>query len=135
MRSVTKMATMDKINNCLELTPDEAFLIWVENVICRNFTKRQIKILGFVFLFALHHKRLDCYIPTLISFEAAGVSRHKIKNEIEKLEELNVLSWDRERMTFRILSDTTKWKVDYTTNYSKDKITQISILNNPKILD
>lgn len=103
--------------------------LWVEHVIIRNFTKRQLKILGFIYLFAIHNENMDCYIPTLASFENVGIAKTKIRQEIEKLEKLNVVSWDRKNMTFTINVDTENWKVDFCENYKPGKIKQIYTLN------
>ncbi|MEP9408628.1 replication protein [Peribacillus frigoritolerans] len=102
-------------------------MFWTEQIVCRDFTKRQLKIFSFLMLFMVNNKRMECHIPTLISFEAAGISRHKIRYEIEKLEEVNVLSWDQANMIFKLNIDAGKWKVGCLKK--NERIKQILDLN------
>lgn len=103
--------------------------IWVQNIICRDITKRQFKILGLIHLLCIHNKRMECRIPTLTSFEVTGVSRHKIRSEIEKLEKINIVSWDREKMIFKINVDIDTWKVPFSETYKPSKLETLFTLN------
>lgn len=107
----------------------ETLTIWLESVISRDFSKRQLKILGFLFMFMLNNKCLECYVPTLNSFESAGITRSKIRHEIEKLEEANILSWERTNMIFKFNTDIENWKIELITNGKSNRIQQILILN------
>lgn len=126
--------TVNDPTNCPSEPNYEEFIfkIWVEHVICRDFTKRQIKILGLIYLFSIHNKKLECYIPTLNSFEVSGVSRHKIKAELQKLVDLKVVEWNQETMIFKITTEVENWKVDFADHYSPGKIEQIIALNSFK---
>lgn len=102
---------------------------FVQNIMCRKFTKRQYKILGIIHLFCMHNTQMECYIPHLSSFEVTGIARTKIHEEIEKLVEANVISWDSKRMIFRINNCTRLWKIPLSENYKQSKMQQIKDLN------
>lgn len=98
-------------------------------VVAHDFTKRQMKIIGFILMFCMHNRGIECYIPTLASFEICGVTRTKIRAEIEKLEKINVLSWDREKMIFKINSNVESWKLKISQRFIKNKIQSIKDIN------
>lgn len=103
--------------------------VWIANYICRDFTKRQLKILGLLYILGMETKSLECYIPTLSSFEILGVNRTKIRKEIEKLESAKVMFWNRDKMTFRINPDTDQWKIPMNEKHTSDRIQRLIDLN------
>lgn len=103
--------------------------VWIANYICRNFTKRQLKIIELIYILGMEKKSLECYIPTLSSFEILGVNRTKIRNELEKLEADKVIFWNRDKMTFRINPDTDQWKIPMNKNHTSDRIQRLIDLN------
>lgn len=103
--------------------------VWIENYICRNFTKRQLKIIGLLYILGMETKSLECYIPTLSSFEILGVNRTKIRLEIEKLEAANVIYWNRNTMIFRINQKTDQWKIPMNEKHTTDRIQRLIDLN------
>jgi hypothetical protein len=80
-----------------------------------------MKILGLIYILCSYNGKMECYIPTLSSFEIIGISRHKIKHEIEKLIEAKVIDGDRENMKFIINKNFHEWKVQYSDNYQRDR--------------
>lgn len=108
----------------------EKMKIWIENIICRDFTKRQIKILSMIHLFCMHNSKMECHIPHLSSFEVTGLGRSKIREEIEKLVDANVLTWDTQNMIFKINNSTKHWNVKLSENFASNKVKQILDLNN-----
>lgn len=117
-----------------EQLDNEVWVKCVENVLCRDFTKRQLKIVWNIMVLSFHVQKIECYIPTLSSFETIGVSRHKIKNELEKLEEANVINWNRNEMIFKINTEYDSWKVEFSTEYSPSKFKKLLDLNDSKII-
>lgn len=107
----------------------EILTTWLDNVVSRDFKKRQLKILGFLLMFMLRNKCLECYVPTLNSFEAIGITRSKIRYEIEKLEEANILSWERTNMIFKFNTDIENWKIETIAKGKSNRVQQILILN------
>lgn len=94
----------------------------------RDFTKRQLKILSMIFTFSFQYGKEWALIPKMRDFELAGVSKIKIRSEINKLVELNVLNWNQEENLFRI-NDPREWEAPYHSGYSDDRSRELFFLN------
>lgn len=70
----------------------------------RDLTKRQKAIVWMVHLYSFSMGKDEAIIPKLSDFELCGVSKYKVKAELEKLIEINVLRWEKDINTFSIIS-------------------------------
>lgn len=93
-----------------------------------DLTKRQLVIISFIFTFSFNFGKEWAYIPKLIDFELAGISKTKIKSELEKLEEMNVIEWKREEYLFRIKSNE-EWNVPFNSGYNDKRVIELVFLN------
>lgn len=112
----------------------ERFNIFVKEMLIRNelmkhdFTKRQLNILIFIANHSFAFTKEEALIPKLQDFEIAGISKSKVKTELEKLENMNVIQWNREVNTFRVL-DLEKWVVPFNSGYSEDRARELFMVN------
>jgi hypothetical protein len=82
-----------------------------------DFTKRQMIIIMFIITFSYNCWKDEAYIPKLKDFSIAGISPTKIKQELDRLVDMNVIEWNRKENTFRI-KDTRLWDVPYNSGYN-----------------
>lgn len=73
-----------------------------------DLTKRQRSILTFIQ--SLSKEKGLAVIPQLKDFELCGVSKTKVKDELERLVELNVIEWNKTENFFSV-QDKEKWQV------------------------
>lgn len=110
----------------LDLTIHE--LLVRAEILKHDFTKRQMTILMFIFTFSFAYGKDSAYIPKLQDFEIAGVSKTKIKAELNQLVKMNVIEWNQEEMVFKI-KDTSTWEVPYNAGYNDVRSNELFILN------
>jgi hypothetical protein len=82
-----------------------------------DFTKRQMTIIMFIITFSFNIGKEIAYIPRLNDFYIAGISPTKVKSELEKLVEMQVIHWDQKENTFHI-KDTREWIVPLNVGYN-----------------
>jgi hypothetical protein len=97
-------------------------------VLRRNFTKRQMNILSFLMAYSLYLGKERAIIPKMRDFEIAGVGKDKIRKELDRLVELNVLDWNQEEKSFAV-KDPWGWKVKYHSGYNHERGTELFLLN------
>ncbi|KZR59143.1 replication protein [Pseudobacillus badius] len=94
----------------------------------RDFSKRQQNILIFVYTLSFPYAKESAFIPNMQDFELCGVSKTKIKEEIDKLVKMNVLDWDKPNNTFTI-KDPDMWEVPHHSSYSEYKARELFLAN------
>lgn len=94
----------------------------------RDFTKRQMKIMTFIFNYSYGLAKEWALIPKMKDFEVAGISSIKIRKEIDQLIELGVLEWKQEENLFRII-DPREWTVAYNSSFSFDRAQTLFDIN------
>lgn len=94
----------------------------------RDFTKRQMNIIGFIFTFSFAYGKEWALIPKMKDFEIAGISSVKIRNEIDQLIEMGVVNWNQEEMLFCI-NDPRKWTAPYHSTYNDVRSRELFVLN------
>jgi hypothetical protein len=100
------------------------------HVFCsQDFTKRQTNVMAFLLRCSLKNNRAVIYIPNLKDFENCGVSRTKITETLESLEDLKCIIWDRENQTFQINPKTIEWGVKPFKTFDHQRVKQIDDLN------
>ncbi|WP_058306703.1 replication protein [Gracilibacillus massiliensis] len=84
--------------------------LWNE-IIRRNFTKRQQNIIFFIWRLSYGTGQKDCLIPTLKMFELAGIHTQDVRKELERLVDCCVLQWNKNSMVFSINKDYRDWQI------------------------
>lgn len=107
--------------------PETEMLIRAE-VLRRDFTKRQLKIISFIHTLSYYIGKKRAIIPKMQDFEICGISKIKIRNELTQLKELNVLDWNEDEKTFQI-KDPRGWKVKFHAGYNDERAKDLFILN------
>ncbi|MED3976102.1 replication protein [Priestia megaterium] len=97
-------------------------------ILQRNFTKRQLNILLFLFELSYMFNNEEAIVPYLQDFELCGVSKTKAKAEIDKLVEMNVIEVSDNRTIYRI-KNAFEWKAPYNAGYNEGRLQEIIITN------
>lgn len=101
----------------------------MNEIIRRDFSKRQLAIMHFIIRLSYGCHRKDCIIEKFNLFELAGLNKSDIKKELKFLRECRVLNWDEEAMIFSINKDYEKWQINPSKGYDKEKINQLVHVN------
>lgn len=102
--------------------------LWDE-VIRRDFTKRQKDILFLIWRLSYGCQKRSAYIPKLVYFELAGIGKNHIKNELVYLEQMRVLKWGRDEKTFEVNKNHDEWQVSPVKGFDELKLTELIRLN------
>jgi hypothetical protein len=102
-------------------------LIRVE-ILKRDFTKRQMNILGFILVLSMAYGKEWAVIPRMKDFELAGISSIKIRSEIDQLVEKGVIKWNQEENLFSI-TNPREWTTKHHSGYSDSRIREVFIVN------
>lgn len=94
----------------------------------RDFTKRQLNIILFIFELSYMFSKEEAVIPYLQDFELCGVSKTKARAEIDKLVEMNVLEVSDSRTIYKI-KNAFEWKAPYNAGYNEGRLKEIIITN------
>lgn len=94
----------------------------------RNFTKRQMNILVFIYSYSFGFGKRWALIPKMKNFEICGVSSIKIRKELELLVDMFIIDWNQEENLFRI-KDTKDWLAPTISSFSHDTSQDIFNLN------
>ncbi|MGE8207734.1 replication protein [Heyndrickxia sp. NPDC080065] len=97
----------------------------MDEIIRRDFSKRQLAILHFIIRLSYGCQKKDCVIGKFNSFELAGLNKSDIKKELKFLRECRVINWDEESMIFSINKDYEKWQVNPTKGFEREKLDQL----------
>jgi hypothetical protein len=99
-------------------------------ILKRDFTKRQLTILTFIETFSFPYGKESAIIPKLKDFEVAGISATKVKDELTKLIDLNVITWERGKDTNEFwINDPREWKANYHSTYNDIRSRELFFLN------
>lgn len=94
----------------------------------RDFTKRQSKIISAIFTLSFSFGKEWALIPKMQDFELAGISKIKIRKEIDQLVDLGVIEWNQEEHLFKI-KDPREWKAPYHSGYNDERSRELFALN------
>ncbi|MCY7861086.1 replication protein [Bacillus haynesii] len=97
-------------------------------ILKRDFTKRQLNMIAFICIFSFPYNKKTAVIRNMQDFELCGVSKTKVRDELNKLCELNVILWDKDSKEFSI-NDPKYWEVPFHNNYSDKRYQQMFIEN------
>jgi len=94
----------------------------------RDFTKRQMNIITFIYNYSFCFGKKWALIPKMRDFEICGVLAIKARTELEKLMDMSVIEWNQEENLFRI-KDPKEWQTPYNSGFSHDRSQEIRRIN------
>jgi Bacteriophage replication protein O len=95
----------------------------------RDFTKRQLKIIAMIFGLSYPFGKEWAVIPKMRDFELCGISKIKIRKELEVLIEMGVVEWKPEEHMFKI-TDPRNWTgAPYHSGYNDDRSRELFLIN------
>jgi hypothetical protein len=94
-----------------------------------DFTKRQINVISLIFTFSFAYGKESAYIPKLQDFGIAGVGFKKVREELDKLLKMNVITWNKEENLFSINNPLLWRNVPRNKAYDEDRLRQLFMLN------
>lgn len=97
----------------------------MDEIIRRDFSKRQLAILHFVIRLSYGCRKKDCLIDKYNLFEIAGVNKVDIKKELKFLRECGVICWEESTMIFSINKDYEKWQITPSKGFEKERFDQL----------
>jgi phage replication O-like protein O len=98
--------------------------IWDE-IIRRDFTKRQKDILQFILRLSYGCNNKVAHIPLLKDFALCGVGQNHIKQELNYLRECKVIDWDRSEMTFSFNKKYDFWQMSPVKGWDKERFKEL----------
>ena len=100
-----------------------------EELMMRDFTKRQRSILDFILRLSWGCGKKQAIIPKMQDFEICGVARTKIKDELNYLVNARVIEWEKEMNLFSFSKNYDTWKISIVPNYNKERLTELVHIN------
>lgn len=94
----------------------------------RDFTKRQQKIILFIAILSYPFNKTSALIPNVQDFCLCGIGASKVRGEIDKLVDLNVIEHDEEKRVYTI-KDPKGWKVPRHSLYVGSRADELVNLN------
>lgn len=105
----------------------------IDEVLRRDFSKRQQSILHFIWRLSYGCNKKTATIPRLKDFELCGVSPQNIKAELEHLEVCKVIFWDQKSNKFEFNKNHKEWIVTPKKGWNRsdfDKLLHLNIQEN-----
>ncbi len=96
-----------------------------EEIMMRDFTKRQRSILDLVFRLSWGCGKKSAIIPRQKDFEVVGIGESKIRQELNWLVSANVLSWNKETNELSFLKDFDRWSVSLVPGYNRIRFNEL----------
>ncbi|MBJ6361111.1 replication protein [Paenibacillus sp. GCM10012307] len=100
-----------------------------QQLIQRDFTKRQLSVLLMILRLSYGCQRSNAYIPKLISFELCGVGKTNITNVLNSLVKQKVLHWDKIESTFAINQNVQDWEIEVVSGWESEVFQHLLRLN------
>ncbi|MDX8047135.1 replication protein [Gracilibacillus sp. S3-1-1] len=98
--------------------------LWNE-ILRRNFTKRQINLILFIWRLSYGTGQKACKIAKFTSFEQVGMYKQDVKKELVFLRECAVLEWEEESMVFSINKHYQNWQVTPNKKWDNEAFNQL----------
>ena len=102
--------------------------IWDE-IIRRDFSKRQKDILLFIWRLSYGCNRKTAIIPLLKDFEMCGVTPTNVTKEIKHLVECKVIEWDRQNGLFWFNKDYRFWQISPVKGWDTERYKELIHIN------
>lgn|GEM_PF-6271146 len=100
-----------------------------QELIKRNFTKRQMSILLLIMRLSSGCQRSYAFIPKLVDFAVCGVGKTNVKEALNTLVEQNVIMWDKAECTFSINENVQDWDVEIVSGWENEGFQKLLRLN------
>ncbi|MCL6605522.1 MAG: replication protein [Paenibacillus sp.] len=94
--------------------------IWNE-IIRRDFSKRQKDIVFFIWRLSYGCKKKTALIPLLKDFELCGIGYQNIRKELDHLSGCRVISWDKNTNVFSVNKDYDQWQISPVKGWDEKK--------------
>lgn len=94
--------------------------LWDE-ILRRNFTKRQQNLVLFIWRMSYGTGQKDCKIDKFSDFQLAGLYKQDVKKELKYLRDCAVLEWNEESMIFSINKNYKLWQVSPNKNWDSER--------------
>lgn len=98
--------------------------LWDE-ILRRNFTKRQQNLVLFIWRLSYGTGQKDCEVQQFNLFELSGIYKSDIKKELNYLRECAVLDWDEKTMVFSINKNYKLWQISPNKNWDLDNFKSV----------
>lgn len=113
-------------NTSEEILIDEVFVR--SEILKRDFSKRQQNILWMVFTFSLAYGKKKAVIPQIQDFSLSGVGKNKVREELDKLIEMNVIKVDEAFNTYEINSPL-YWDAPHHSHFDDSRSRELFFIN------
>jgi phage replication O-like protein O len=101
----------------------------MDEIIRRDFSKRQFAILHLIIRLSYGCHQKECVIEKLNDFKVIGIYKQDIKKELNYLEETKVIKWDREQNVFSLNKNYETWQINPSKGWEKVKFDSLIHLN------
>lgn len=102
--------------------------IWDE-IIRRDFTKRQKDILLLILRLSYGCNKKTAHIPQMVDFSLCGVTKNNIKSELVYLTGMKVIEWDQDAMIFSFNKNYTFWQASPVRFWDEEKFKDLLRIN------
>lgn len=102
--------------------------LWDE-VIRRDFSKRQKDILLFIWRLSYGCRHTVAIVPMLKDFELCGVPATQINGELKFLQQCKVLLWNPDQKQFSINKDYEQWQMAPVRKWDDDRFKELIAVN------
>lgn len=102
--------------------------LWDE-IIRRDFTKRQKDILEFLWRFSYGCRKKTAIVPKLKDFGMCGVAGNKATDELNYLVDCRVITWNRDTNHFGFIKDFDQWQVSPVKGFDRNRFNELLRLN------
>lgn len=102
----------------------------IDEVLRRDFSKRQQSILHFIWRLSYGTNKKWATIPRLKDFALCGVSQQNVRTELEHLETCGVIFWDRDSNRFEFNKNHREWIITPIKGWNRsdfDKLLHFNI--------
>ena len=101
----------------------------MDEVIRRNFSKRQKDILHLIWRLSYGFGKKTALIPKMKHFTLCGVTKQNVKAELEHLETCKVISWERETNRFTFNKNHEEWIITPGKGFDSEDYKELVNLN------
>lgn len=96
-----------------------------DEILKRDFSKRQLKILLFIMRYSYGFSQKSCVFEHLSDFQQAGLDRTDIKKELNILALARVILWDKENNIFQLNKNFEEWQISNHKYFCLEKISML----------
>lgn len=101
----------------------------MDELIKRDFSKRQLAILHLIIRLSYGCHQKDCVIERMKDFEIVGIYKGDIKKELNNLAEAKIINWDKTENIFSLNKNHETWKIGSSKGWEKQKLDNLVHIN------